>query len=114
MGEIIDFPGKDNFDVEYIMDGDEIVAVSHPLWPFRIQRSGNVAAFVDDNDEPFGQLGADFFNTVLMCWLMIDDPKLLDDATLSNIVVIDVSEGEKSFTQSTDDQGRIVIEIGNA
>jgi len=115
MGEIIDFHRNDGFDVEYIMDDEgNIEAVTHPLWPFRIQRKGDVIAFADEETESaFGELSADIFNTLLTCWLLIDDPKSLDDATLSNIVVIDGSQGEKNFTQSTDDQGRIVLEISN-
>ena len=81
MGDVI--PIRSNgINVEYILDDDVIVAVKHPSWSFRIMRNGDNIALVDEEtEEPFGELLADQFNAVMMCWLLIDDPKLVDDAS---------------------------------
>lgn len=76
---------EDKFKVDYGFDSEgNFASVSHPSWPFSIvrnQETGNETAFVcSDTGEPFGVLDSDAFNTVLMCWLLIDDPKLIDAA----------------------------------
>lgn len=83
MGDLIELnkPKEDEkYAVDYYKDKNgKVFAVSSPDWPFRIQRSGDEIAFVaDDNDEPFGILDADVFNTILACWLLIDAPHLLE------------------------------------
>lgn len=82
MGEVIDLnknkeSGK--YEIDYYKDeGGQVFAISSPDWPFRIQRNGDEIAFVaDDNDEPFGILDRDVFNTVLACWLIVDAPHIL-------------------------------------
>ena len=72
-----------NYKCDYIFDGDRVVGVKHPDWSFRIQRNlikNEIALVSEDNDEPFGILDADVFNTILTCWLLIDDPKLIESA----------------------------------
>ena len=71
---IVEFPAKGKFEVEYVMNGPKVIGMTHPLWPFRIQRKNDKIALVsEDDDQPFGELDADVFNTILTCWLMIDD-----------------------------------------
>jgi len=70
------------FKCDYIFDGDKVVGVKHPDWNFRIQRNllrNEIALVSEGNDEPFGIIDADVFNTILMCWLLVDDPKMVDD-----------------------------------
>ena len=64
------------YEVTYIMDeNDRVVGVTHPKWPFRIQRQDNEIALVSEcDDEPFGILDREVFNTILICWLLIDQP----------------------------------------
>lgn len=86
MSNVIELkPEEKGFDVEYILDEDKkVIGVTHPKWPFRImrnQKDKNKCAFVcEETDEPFGVLDRDMFNTLLMCWLLIDDPELIDSA----------------------------------
>ena len=76
------FEEKGRYDIEYIKNSDgKVVAISHPDWSFDIVKNENETAFVCKNtDEPFGILPSDIFNTVLMSWLLIDDPDLIDSA----------------------------------
>jgi hypothetical protein len=79
MGKVLPFPDIGKYEVEYIFDGDKVVAITHPMWPFRIMRKdGAVALVCEDTDEPFGELDRDVFNTLLVCWLLIDDPSIID------------------------------------
>jgi hypothetical protein len=82
MGSVTRLPKTGKFDVEYgFGDDGKIVAVTHPQWPFRIMRNGERIALVcEDGDEPFGELDADVFNTIVMCWLLVDDPELITQA----------------------------------
>jgi hypothetical protein len=83
MGDVVDFMPKGKYEVEYIKDGEKIVGVTHPKWPFRIMRNGNDVAMVcEETDEPFGILDGDVFNTLMICWLLIDDPSLIDQASI--------------------------------
>mgnify|MGYP003630085866 CR=1 FL=1 len=80
-----DYMGQGKFNVDYIVDKDKrVVGVSHPDWPFTIMRNQDnkteTAIVCNNTDEPFGILDSDVFNTILMCWLLIDDPKLIDEA----------------------------------
>ena len=71
---IVEFPVKGKFEVEYVMEDDKVIGITHPLWPFRIQRKNDKIALVsEDDDQPFGELDSEVFNTILTCWLMIDD-----------------------------------------
>jgi len=92
MTKIIDFkkfkdekteklPSDDEYNFEYYMNGNKkVYAISHLDWPFRIHRNGDNIAFVhQETDEPFGVLNASVFNTLLFCWLLVDDPKLMED-----------------------------------
>lgn len=77
------------FSVDYIMDENKnCVGVSHPDWSFTIMRSQNnkseTAIVCSNTDEPFGILDSDVFNTILMSWLLIDDPKLIDEAKIND------------------------------
>ena len=70
------------FKCDYIFSKDKVVGVKHPDWNFRIQRSfanNEIALVSEDDDTPFGVLDADVFNSILMCWLLIDDPKMVDE-----------------------------------
>tara|TARA_R110000851_G_scaffold273794_1_gene426430 strand:+ start:527 stop:829 length:303 start_codon:yes stop_codon:yes gene_type:complete len=80
---IIDlFEGSDYHKVEYIFNGDVITGITHSSWPFAIIKNGNQRAFVcKETNEPFGKLMKDDFNTILMCWLLIDDSELIKKAT---------------------------------
>lgn len=84
MGEIIKLKPTGKHEVHYILNADKkVVGVTHPDWPFRIMRNQDdktETAFVcEDTNEPFGVLESDVFNTVLIAWLLIDDPKLIDE-----------------------------------
>ena len=73
------------FNIDYIVDKDRwVVGVSHPDWPFTIMRNQKnkqeTAIVCNTTDEPFGVIDSDVFNTILMCWLLIDDPELISDA----------------------------------
>lgn len=77
------------FSVDYIMDeSKKCVGVSHPDWPFTIMKNKHnkcEAAIVCNNtDEPFGILDSDVFNTILMSWLLIDDPNLIDEGKIDD------------------------------
>lgn len=77
---VVEFPAKGTFDVEYVMVGQKVIGMTHPLWPFRIQRKGDKIAFVsEDDDQPFGELNAEVFNTIICCWLMVDDADTLKE-----------------------------------
>lgn len=81
MGDVLKFTKKGGIDIECVFDDGKVVAVTHPDWPFRIMRKGESIALVcEETDEPFGELKADLFNTLLVCWLLIDDPDLIDSA----------------------------------
>lgn len=82
MTDVIDlFKGKKGYEVEYILSGDVVTGVTHPEWPFAIIKNGTQRAFVcKETDEPFGKLTKNDFNTILMCWLLVDDPDLIDSA----------------------------------
>jgi hypothetical protein len=82
MGEVVSLEPDKKYGCDYIMGEDgKVVAVTHPQWGFRIMRNDDRIALVcEDNDEPFGELDADVFNTILMCWLLVDDPDLIDAA----------------------------------
>jgi hypothetical protein len=81
MSNVVDFKSADKFQVDYIYDDGKIVGVKHPKWPFRIQRKDDKIALVSECDnEPFGILSADEFNAIIMAWLLIDDPELIDCA----------------------------------
>ncbi len=80
-----DYMEQGKFNVDYIVNADKkVIGVSHPDWPFTIMRNQDTnmetAIVCNNTDEPFGKLDSDVFNTVLLCWLLIDDPKLIDDA----------------------------------
>ena len=80
MGEVISIE-KQKYEMEYISEDGQVVGIRHPKWPFRIMRKDNEAAFVcEETDEPFGILDRDVFNTILMCWLLVDDPESIDRA----------------------------------
>lgn len=83
MGDIVQFPVKGKFDIVYVTDeDDEIVGITRDDWGFRIQRNGSQIAFVSEaDDQPFGELDAKVFNTILGCWLMIDDVETLKSAS---------------------------------
>ena len=82
MGNVVNlFDKKEGYEVQYIMEDGKVIGVTHPSWPFRIQRKDDEIALVaEDNDEPFGIIDADMFNTILMCWLLIDAPKLIEES----------------------------------
>lgn len=78
--------GKATYEITYIRDeNNKVVGVTHPLWSFDIvknQETGKQTAFVcKETSEPFGILESDVFNTVIMSWLLIDDPGLFDSAS---------------------------------
>jgi hypothetical protein len=80
-----DYMEQGKFNVCYIFNEDKkVIGVSHPDWPFTIMRNqenkSETAIVCTNTDEPFGVLDSDVFNAILMCWLSIDDPKLIDDA----------------------------------
>jgi hypothetical protein len=76
--------GVDDCGIQYVIDEDRNpVGVTHKDWSFSISRSddGKEIALVSDDGEAFGVLGAEQFNHALLCWLLIDDPELVDSAT---------------------------------
>ena len=82
-----DYMEQGKFNVDYVLNADKkVIGVSHPDWPFTIMRNQDTnmetAIVCNNTNEPFGKLDSDVFNTVLMCWLLIDDPKLIDEAAL--------------------------------
>lgn len=83
MSNVVDlFTESQEYEIEYMYTDDgDIKAVSHSDWPFWIVKNGDERGLVcKETDEPFGVLGKNNFNTLLMCWLLIDDPKLIDMA----------------------------------
>lgn len=75
------FKDTKGFEVEYIYSGNVITGVTHPEWPFVIARNGAQRALVcKETGEPFGKLMKDDFNTILICWLLIDAPELISEA----------------------------------
>lgn len=85
MGNVIKLNNNGKFKVIYIMDEDKkVIGITHPDWPFRIMRNkdhkNQIALVCEETDEPFGVLDAEVFNTLLMSWLLIDDPELFDSA----------------------------------
>ena len=81
MNNVVDLFQAAKVGFQYLLDDDGAVyAVTHTEWPYRIHRNGDDMAIVcKDTNEPFGILQRDMFNTLLACWLKVDDPKLLDD-----------------------------------
>jgi hypothetical protein len=79
MTNVIDFPKKGEFEIMYTVDEeDNVIGVSREDWDFRIQRCNDRIAFVSKSDnQPFGELDAEVFNTILGCWLLIDDVETL-------------------------------------
>lgn len=79
MNNVINLPVKGKYDMDYILDSsDKVIGITRKDWDFRIQRNGDRIAFVSEADEqPFGELDASVFNTILGCWLMIDDVETL-------------------------------------
>ena len=75
MGDIVQLPVKGKFDIVYVTDeNDKVIGITRDDWGFRIQRNGDRIAFVSEvDDQPFGELDSEVFNTILGCWLMIDD-----------------------------------------
>ena len=71
---------KGKYGIVYIFDDKKkVIGVTHPDWPFRIQRSGEEIAMVcEETDTAFGVLDRNNFNTILACWLLIDDPSIFD------------------------------------
>ena len=70
-------------DIRYVIgDGGSIIGVSHDRWPFIIMRdkeTGQETAIVSkDTGEPFGVIDSDTFNQILLGWLLVDDPELID------------------------------------
>lgn len=73
---------KPKFNIQYIEDDGVIIGVTCPEWPFRIQRKDDKIALVCmATDEPFGVIDAVAFNTLVACWLLVDDPPLVDQMT---------------------------------
>lgn len=76
-----DYLNKGSFDVDYtINDEGKITAVSCKDWPFVICRDNEeteTGLVCKETGEPFGILESNQFNTVLMCWMLIDDPGLI-------------------------------------
>ncbi len=68
---------------QVIADKDKkVIGIKHSDWGFRIQRNGDRIAFVSEPDnQPFGELDAEVFNTILGCWLMVDDVKTLKECS---------------------------------
>ena len=84
MDNIVELFNKNKFEVEYVYSGDKITGVTHPEWPFTIVKNGLQRALVcKETNKPFGKMMKDDFNTILMCWLLIDDPELIDTASQS-------------------------------
>lgn len=94
MGEVIQLSRqkKNKFEVEYLLDENKKpYGVTHPLWGFEILRddSGTKTAMVmKDCGHALGELESKQFNTVLMCWLIIDQPELVPDLGARNKEVI--------------------------
>jgi hypothetical protein len=77
--------GQGRFNVDYVFNSEKkCIGVTHPDWPFTIMRNqknkSETAIVCNATDEPFGVIDSDVFNTVLMCWILIDDPKLIEEA----------------------------------
>lgn len=83
MNNVVKLPVTGKFDVSYITDEhDKVIGITRDDWGFRIQRKGGRIAFVSEfDDQPFGELDAEVFNTMLGCWLMIDDVDALRSAS---------------------------------
>ena len=44
------------------------------------KNKSETAIVCSNTDEPFGVLDSDVFNTILLSWLLIDDPRLIDES----------------------------------
>lgn len=84
MGTVTEMKQPERYEIDYLVDDDgKIFGVSHPKWVYDIVKKDNQVAFVDkETGEPFGILDRDQFNAVLMCWLLIDDPKMIDETAI--------------------------------
>lgn len=86
MSNVISLEDKKD-DVQYAVDENgKIAGVTHPKWNFIICRDkeGKKTAFVCDNadtEEIFGELDSEMFNQVLLAWLLIDQPDLVDSVS---------------------------------
>jgi hypothetical protein len=72
------------YRVEYILnEKKKVVGITHSKWPFAIMSNEGDRAIVwkEDNCQ-FGALPKDEFNVLLMSWLLIDDPDLIDKAAI--------------------------------
>lgn len=86
MGNVVSldtFNEDKKFEVEYILDkNNKPIGITHPDWTYTIMRNQDskkqTALVCNQTNEPFGILDSDVFNTLLMCWVLIDDPKLID------------------------------------
>lgn len=80
---VVEFPAREEHEIHYVMEGDRIVGVTTPDWPFRIQRKdGKIAIVCQETDEAFGAVDADRFNVLLVAWLLADDPAIIDQAAM--------------------------------
>ena len=86
MGKLILFSREEECDVEYLLDGKKIIGVSHSNWPFWVEKEGdNSSLFCKKTGERFGTMESKEFNRTLLSWLMIDDPKMVDDWSGSGV-----------------------------
>ena len=94
MGEVIQLNAKETekYQVDYQLDENKkVVGVTHPDWNFSISRNSNgthTAFAMNDDTQAFGELESKQFNTVLFCWILIDQPELVPDLGTRNKEVI--------------------------
>lgn len=90
MGDLVKLNAEkveDQDKIGYILDGDnKIIGVSHSDWPFDIVKKDDEIAFVSDDGEAFGVLPHNVFNDILISWLLIDAPKLVDSFANAEVV----------------------------
>lgn len=83
VGDVVNIFGE-GIEFDYIKnESGEVIGVGHESWGFTIMRNQSnkmQTAFVDnETNEPFGILESKNFNSVLLAWLLIDQPELIGD-----------------------------------
>jgi hypothetical protein len=87
MGEIVELKdlegaaGDSGIIYEFDDDGN-VDGITHTEWPFSIAKSidgTRIALVCKETSETFGEIERSWFNTTLLCWLLIDDPKMVDE-----------------------------------
>jgi hypothetical protein len=79
MSNVIEFPSNEDDEILYTVKGDKVNGVKHSSWNFWIQFDQGIAGLISEVDgQTFGELDKRKFSEVLLCYLLIADPDLVD------------------------------------